>query len=135
MEALPPLGIYRAHLLGIRPAAIHHLLLWVLTSGRLYILTPDLSFATSAFGTHTITSTVSVVTSIMAGVAKPFLAKAADITTRPLVVACSVGFFAVGFAMVAGSKTVDTVVAGEVIYTIGNTGISFSETPWRSFLS
>lgn len=31
--------------------------------------------------------------------------------------------------MCAGAQNVNTVVAGQVIYTFGNTGITFSELP------
>ena len=38
-------------------------------------LNPDEQFATSSFGSHTILGTISVICSIMGGVAKPFVAK------------------------------------------------------------
>ncbi len=39
----------------------------------------------------------------------------------------SVVLYAVGYAMCAGAKNVETVVAGQFVYTLGNTGITFSE--------
>ncbi|KIR69855.1 hypothetical protein I310_06420 [Cryptococcus deuterogattii CA1014] len=83
------------------------------------------AFATSAFGEHTILGTISVITGIMAGVAKPFLAKLADLFSRPWALALSVLFYTIGYIVVAASKNVGDVAGGEVIYTIGNTGLDF----------
>ncbi|OXG22594.1 siderophore-iron transporter Str1 [Cryptococcus neoformans Tu401-1] len=83
------------------------------------------AFATSAFGEHTVLGTISVITGIMAGVAKPFLAKLADLFSRPWALALSVLFYTIGYIVVAASKNVADVAGGEVIYTIGNTGLDF----------
>ncbi|WVQ89262.1 hypothetical protein IAS59_003015 [Cryptococcus gattii] len=83
------------------------------------------AFATSAFGEHTVLGTISVITGIMAGVAKPFLAKLADLFSRPWALALSVFFYTIGYIVVAASKNVGDVAGGEVIYTIGNTGLDF----------
>lgn len=85
----------------------------------------DTAFATSAFGEHTVLGTISVITGIMAGVAKPFLAKLADLFSRPWALALSVFFYTIGYIVVAASKNVGDVAGGEVIYTIGNTGLDF----------
>ncbi|KAL7420081.1 hypothetical protein Q5752_005046 [Cryptotrichosporon argae] len=87
-----------------------------------------LAFATSSFGEHTILGTITVITSIIAGVAQPFVAKCADIFSRPMAIAVSVALYALGYLLVAASKNVTTVAAGEVIYTFGNTGISVLTT-------
>lgn len=42
-----------------------------------------------------------------------------------MALALSVVFYFVGYAVVAGAKNVETVAGGMVIYTLGNTGISF----------
>lgn len=52
----------------------------------------------------------------------------ADIWSRPHALAISILFYAVGYAMCAGAKNVATVVAGQFVYTIGNTGITFCKT-------
>lgn len=49
----------------------------------------------------------------------------ADVWSRPHALTLSVILYAVGYAMVAGSKNITTVVAGQVVYTLGNTGITF----------
>ncbi|WVQ77958.1 hypothetical protein IAT38_000038 [Cryptococcus sp. DSM 104549] len=83
------------------------------------------AFATSAFSAHTILGTITVITGIMAGVAKPFIAKVADLSSRPMALAMSVLFYTIGYIIVASSHTVNEVAGGEVIYTLGNTGIDF----------
>lgn len=42
-----------------------------------------LPFATSALGFHSTLGTITVVTSVIGSVSKPFVAKAADMTSRP----------------------------------------------------
>jgi MFS family permease len=49
----------------------------------------------------------------------------ADVWSRPHALALSVALYALGYAMCAGAKNVATVVAGQFVYTLGNTGITF----------
>jgi hypothetical protein len=55
------------------------------------------------------------------------ISQLADAWPRPHALALAVMFYAVGYAMCAGAENVSTVVAGQVIYTLGNTGITFCE--------
>ncbi|WVR04917.1 hypothetical protein IAU60_001929 [Kwoniella sp. DSM 27419] len=97
--------------------------LWILWgSMTTYYYTP---FATSAFGEHTIQGTIATITAIMAGVAKPFIAKLADLFSRPWALAFSVLFYTLGYIIVASARNVQSVAGGQVIYTLGNTGIDF----------
>lgn len=96
-----------------------------MSSNTIYWYTP---FATSAFGEHTIVATVSVITGIVDGVAKPFIAKIADVWTRPAALATAVILYAIGCAMIAGANNINTVVGGQVIFTLGNTGIQLLNT-------
>ncbi|KAK8849795.1 hypothetical protein IAR55_005131 [Kwoniella newhampshirensis] len=82
-------------------------------------------FATSSFGEHTVLGTITVITGIMAGVAKPFIAKLADLASRPWALTFSILFYTVGYIIVAASRRVSDVAGGQVIYTLGNTGIDF----------
>jgi MFS family permease len=84
----------------------------------------DAQFATSSYGLHTIVSTISTVNAIMAAVAQPFIAKIADLISRPWALTISIFFYTLGFIIVAASKNVQAVVAGQVIYTLGTTGIN-----------
>lgn len=52
----------------------------------------------------------------------------ADMWSRPHALLLAVGLYAVGYAMCAGSKNITTFVAGQVIYTLGNSGITFRES-------
>lgn len=88
----------------------------------------DEAFAASAFGEHSLIGTIGTITSIMAGVSQPFVAKIADVFSRPIAMALSVFFYAIGYAMTAGANGIQTVAAGQVIYTLGNTGISMSKS-------
>jgi predicted MFS family arabinose efflux permease len=51
--------------------------------------------------------------------------KLADIWSRPHALTLAVVLYAVGYAMCAGAQNVETLVAGQVVYTLGNTGITF----------
>ncbi|WWC85163.1 uncharacterized protein L201_000020 [Kwoniella dendrophila CBS 6074] len=98
---------------------------YALSSQTTYYYVP---FATSAFGEHTVLGTISVITAIMAGVAKPFIAKLADLWSRPFAIAVGVVFYTIGYIVVAASKNVEDVAAGQVIYTLGDTALQFVQT-------
>ncbi|TYJ57394.1 hypothetical protein B9479_001934 [Cryptococcus floricola] len=101
------------------------------------------AFATSAFGEHTIIGTIGVVNGILNGVTQPFIAKMADVWSRPHALIVAVTCYVVGYAMCAGAQNVSTVVAGQLIYTFGNSGITFlnsliiadiTSLQWRAFV-
>ncbi|WVQ81108.1 hypothetical protein IAT38_003230 [Cryptococcus sp. DSM 104549] len=83
-----------------------------------------LQFATSAYSKHAVIGTIAVVVSIMSAVARPFEARLADLVSRPFALLLAVFFYCVGYIAVAASSNVTDVAAGEVLYTIGSTGIS-----------
>ncbi|KAF8914570.1 major facilitator superfamily domain-containing protein [Mucidula mucida] len=95
---------------------------YTLSSGTTFTY---VQYATSSFSKHTILGTISVATAIITGVSKPFIAKLADLTSRPLAISVMVVLYVVGYIVIASSKTVEAVCAGEVIYTPGSTGIDF----------
>lgn len=114
---------------------------YTLSSGTTYTY---LSYATSSYLEHTIIGTISVATAIIAAVSKPFLAKLADLTSRPIALTVSVILYTVGYIVVASSTSVNAVAAGEVIYTPGSTGLDFltgilvadiTSLQWRSFVT
>ncbi|GAA6008034.1 uncharacterized protein JCM10292_000719 [Rhodotorula paludigena] len=103
-----------------------------------------LAFATSAFSKHSLLGAISVAVSLIGAVAKPVIAKVADITSRPWAYAVSLVFYVLGFIIVAASNNVNAVAAGELFYTIGSTGLDLVTdiivgdiTPlkWRGFVS
>lgn len=48
--------------------------------------------------------------------------------SRPHTLALAVTLYAVGYAMCAGAQDVTTFVAGQLIYTLGNSGITFRKS-------
>ncbi|KAG5641857.1 hypothetical protein DXG03_004097 [Asterophora parasitica] len=81
------------------------------------------AFATSSFGEHTIVGTIAVITAIMAAVAQPFIAKMADLLSRPMALLISLTLYVIGYAITAGAPNIKAVVAGQAIYTLGQSGI------------
>ncbi|KAM0789489.1 hypothetical protein ACM66B_000309 [Microbotryomycetes sp. NB124-2] len=79
-----------------------------------------LQFATSQYGAHSLLGSITTAIGIIRGVGQPFLA---DSTSRPVAYLFSLLCYVVGFAIIAGSTSVQAVAAGEVVYTIGSTGI------------
>ncbi|KIY70184.1 hypothetical protein CYLTODRAFT_442186 [Cylindrobasidium torrendii FP15055 ss-10] len=113
---------------------------YTLSSGTTYTY---LQYATSAYSEHTFLGTISVATAIITGVSKPFLAKLADLSSRPMALSVSVGLFTIGYIIIAASKSVNAVAAGEIIYTPGSTGLDFltsvlmadiTSLQWRAFV-
>ena len=51
----------------------------------------------------------------------------ADVWGRPQTYTVVVAAFSIGYAMTAGAQNISTVVAGQLIYTFGNAGITFCE--------
>ncbi|WVQ70460.1 uncharacterized protein L199_008687 [Kwoniella botswanensis] len=98
---------------------------YALSSNTTYLYT---AFATSAYGEHTVLGTISVITSIMSGVAKPFIAKLADLWSRPVAIAFGVVFYTIGYIVIAASNSVGDVAGGQVISTLGDTALSFTQT-------
>ncbi|KAJ7073237.1 major facilitator superfamily domain-containing protein [Mycena belliarum] len=100
-------------------------------------------YAASSFASHPLIGTIATVVGIMYAVAPPFIAKVADLSSRPAAMTLSVIFYCIGYIVVAASKTIGAVAGGQVIYTIGNSGISFingliladiTSLQWRGFI-
>ncbi|KAK6966773.1 major facilitator superfamily domain-containing protein [Favolaschia claudopus] len=101
------------------------------------------AYAASSFESHPLIGAVAVAVGITAAVVLPVYAKIADITSRPLALSLSILFYAIGYIIVAASKTIGALAGGEVIYTIGNGGINIIMTiliadltslQWRGFV-
>ncbi|KAH9926641.1 uncharacterized protein BXZ73DRAFT_102896 [Epithele typhae] len=99
-------------------------------------------YATSSFSEHTILGTISVATLLVSGLSTPFLAKLADLASRPVALLVALVLFTLGYIIVAASNTVDAVAGGEIIYTLGSTGLDFiagiivsdmTSLQWRGF--
>ncbi|KAK5988792.1 Siderophore iron transporter 3 [Cladobotryum mycophilum] len=101
--------------------------------------------ASSHFKQHSsILATLSIATSIISAVSKPFVAKISDITSRPYTYLLILGFYVVGYVVAATSQSISAYVVGEVFVAIGGSGIDLTNdiiiadlTPleWRGFAS
>lgn len=89
-------------------------------------------------------STLSIATSIIGAVAKPFIAKISDITSRPYTYTLALFFYTVGYIVAATSTSVSAYIVGEVFVAIGGSGLDLTNdiivadlTPleWRGFVS
>ncbi|RFU79862.1 siderophore iron transporter [Trichoderma arundinaceum] len=104
-------------------------LIWVIyfvdsmQQGATGTLTP---WVTSAFQEHSLTPTVTVMSSIIGGVFKLTLAKILDIFGRPQGYLFSIIFTTLGLIMMAACKNVETYAAAQVFYWVGYNGLDYS---------
>ena len=84
--------------------------------------------ATSAFSSHSLLSTISIANSIVSAVTKIWIAKIADITSRPWTYGIVLVFYTVGTIMEAASPNITTYAAGSVFTSVGATGIVLLNT-------
>lgn len=81
--------------------------------------------ATSSFNRHSMISSVNIASLIIGSVVQPFQAKFADIASRPLCFAVSLGFYTMGVIIAAASSTIGVYVVGSVCTAVGSNGVSF----------
>lgn len=102
-------------------------------------------FVTSYFKNHSAgLSALSVATSIIGAVAKPFIAKFSDVVSRPYTYILILSFYVIGYIIVASCRTLSAYIVGEVFSAIGGNGLDLLNdiivgdlTPleWRGFVS
>ncbi|GAA5996014.1 uncharacterized protein JCM10292_004891 [Rhodotorula paludigena] len=86
-------------------------------------------FAASHFEAHSSgLSTLSIATSIIGSVCLPFLAKAADVFSRPMVYAVCMVLQVVGYVITLKSPTLAAYVVGNVFSSIGSSGFDLMNT-------
>ncbi|UNI17626.1 hypothetical protein JDV02_003956 [Purpureocillium takamizusanense] len=100
--------------------------------------------ASSHYKQHSaVLSTLSIATSVIGAVCKPFVAKVSDITSRPYTYLVALAFYTLGYVVAATSRTVAAYVAGEVFAAVGSNGLDLVNdiivadlTPleWRGFV-
>lgn len=100
--------------------------------------------ASSYYKQHSsVLSTLSIATSVIGAVCKPFVAKVSDITSRPYTYVLALGFYTLGYIVAATSRTVAAYIVGEVFVAIGSNGLDLINdiivadlTPleWRGFV-
>ncbi|CAK1364718.1 Siderophore iron transporter mirC [Cercospora beticola] len=80
-------------------------------------------YATSAFKSHSMVSTVLVIQGVVLSVVKPPMAKVADVFGRFEAFTLSILFYIAGFIQQAASDTVVTYAAAQIFYSAGQTGL------------
>ncbi|KAH8826554.1 MFS general substrate transporter [Flagelloscypha sp. PMI_526] len=95
--------------------------IYSLDGNTTYLLLP---FGTSYYGKHSLLGAVQILTQIVTAIGRPYVAMIADNTSRPRTYVISLLFFMLGFIIIASSKSVEAVAAGQVFAAIGTTGIA-----------
>ncbi|KAL1860775.1 hypothetical protein Plec18167_009186 [Paecilomyces lecythidis] len=100
--------------------------------------------ASSAYQEHSsVLSTLSIATGIISAVAKPFIAKLSDTTSRPYMYLLALVFYVLGYIVVAASHTIAGYVVGEVFVAVGSSGLDLvndtivadmAPLEWRGFV-
>ncbi|KAL0578567.1 hypothetical protein V5O48_003417 [Marasmius crinis-equi] len=101
-------------------------------------------FATSTFGKHSSgLASLAIATNIVSAVCKPFVAKLADITSRPYTYTVVVAFYVAGYVVVATSPTIEVYISGSVLVSLGSSGLDLlngiivgdlTTLEWRGFV-
>ena len=94
-------------------------LIYVVVSLQEVVVRALTPFVTSSFSRHSLTATVSVVSSIVGGLAKLPLAKILDTWGRPQGIALMLLFWALGFIIMAACRNVTTYAAAQVFSVVG----------------
>ncbi|KAJ7624375.1 hypothetical protein FB45DRAFT_869312 [Roridomyces roridus] len=88
-------------------------------------LTSHEVFAASSFESHSLVGAISVATAIIGGVSRPFIAKLADLASRPAALSISVFLYALGYIIVAASKTIGAVAAATTVILADITSLQY----------
>lgn len=100
------------------------------------------TMASSTFGQHSSLAAVSTASQIVRAIAKPFIGKLADITSRPTTYVVILLFYVVGFVVAASSSTFAAYTVGICFTSVGKSGLDLLSdiivgdlTPleWRGF--
>ncbi|TRM59391.1 major facilitator superfamily domain-containing protein [Schizophyllum amplum] len=101
--------------------------------------------ATSDYEEHsTGLATLSIATGIIGAVAKPFIAKISDITSRPYTYLLIIVLYIMGYVIIAASSTLSAYVVGAVFGALGQSGLDLlndlivadlTSLQWRPFIS
>ena len=84
-----------------------------------------LPYVTSAFALHSLTPTVTILSSVIGGVTNLTIAKILDVFGRPQGYLLCVVLAVIGLIMMAACNTVETYAAAMVFYTVGNNGVQY----------
>lgn len=88
-------------------------------------LLPDI---TSAFGKHSLSAAVTIVSSIIGGLTKLPLAKILDTWGRPQGLTLMLAIWVIGFIITAAAPNIETYAAANVFSSVGAQGVSYCIT-------
>jgi MFS family permease len=106
-----------------------YIMIWItyfvegLVSGTSTSLLP---YVVSAYASHSLTPTVTVVSSVIGGCTNFTIAKILDVFGRPQGYLICIVIATVGLIMMGACRTVEMYAAAQVFYTVGNTGLQYS---------
>ncbi|KAF4983167.1 hypothetical protein FDECE_17361 [Fusarium decemcellulare] len=83
-------------------------------------------YVTSAFQSHSLTPTVTILSSVIGGVCNLTIAKILDIFGRPQGYAFSLFITTIGIIMMAATTSVEMYAAAQVFWTVGNNALLYS---------
>ncbi|KAL0940679.1 siderophore iron transporter mirB [Colletotrichum truncatum] len=86
-------------------------------------LTP---YITSSFQQHSLTATITVISSLIGGLVKLPLAKLLDIWGRPHGFALCVALLTIGLVIMAACKNVEMYATAQVLYWVGYNGLTYT---------
>jgi MFS family permease len=107
---------------------VAYIMLWLiyfvetLLSGTANALLP---YVTSAFAAHSLTPTVSILSSVIGGVTNLTIAKVIDVFGRPPGLLFCLGLGTIGLIMMAACNGVEAYAAAMIFHTVGNNGIQY----------
>lgn len=99
-----------------------------------------LSYATTSWGDYPKYTAIYIIQQVLIAVAKFPIAKLADVFGRAQAYSVAVFFWILGFIIIAASPNTGSIIAGTVLYAIGNSGVQIMQqiviadyisTKWR----
>ncbi|KAL8995490.1 MAG: hypothetical protein Q9169_004784 [Polycauliona sp. 2 TL-2023] len=108
---------------------VAYIIIWLtyfvegMLTGSTAALTP---YVTSAFALHSLTPTVSILSSVIGGVTNLTIAKIFDVFGRPHGYLVCIIIATAGLIMMAACNNVEAYAAAQVFFTVGNNGIQYS---------
>lgn len=102
------------------------------------------SFAQSSYGTHSLTATINICTSVIAVAAQPFFARLSDVFGRAELLCVCILFYVIGTILESQAHNASIYAGGAVLFQFGYTGVlllmqliaaDFSLLNWRLLAS
>ncbi|KAH9843364.1 MFS general substrate transporter [Teratosphaeria destructans] len=106
-----------------------YVLIWLTYFVEGMLLTTSIAllpYVTSAYSAHSLTPTVSVVSSVVGACTNFTIAKVLDVFGRPHGYLLCIITATIGLVMMAASTSVEAYAAAQVFNTVGNTGLQYS---------